>query len=376
MALLNRPSIHDNLYDPKGRLQGGLSALEDLAQVIQLNGISAGEDQSSSGAGPTAEEEMDDHSSNDGLGASVGSSSGMSDIEPAMELPVSGGPGSRAARQLQQHSGGGDTPSIGSSDMSPGSSVAEEVEDDDGDDDIDDDIEMNVQRMEEVSILDEPFSSNSSNSSTKQALKIDTSSKTNIGVRNIAYPTPFSSSTPSARQEEWVRSYREGGSYADAQLVLAEHNGDHTLTPQVSRAHRADKSRHNSSKMIEDTAPGTTDSSQTSGSKLKRLFLDLEILPTLVVTLSHQIYYSFGLTAITCFPPFLFAQDLFFEFKWNNFLHSVVYDIIHQILTGNVRGGLNRDLVVSLFRDARLMQRIVEGQKLDDLERYLVLSSP
>lgn len=173
-----------------------------------------------------------------------------------------------------------------------------------------------------------------------------------------------------------MRSYREGGSYADAQLVLAEHNGDHTLTPQVSRAHRADKSRHNSSKMIEDTAPGTTDSSQTSGSKLKRLFLDLEILPTLVVTLSHQIYYSFGLTAITCFPPFLFAQDLFFEFKWNNFLHSVVYDIIHQILTGNVRGGLNRDLVVSLFRDARLMQRIVEGQKLDDLERYLVLSSP
>lgn len=53
----------------------------------------------------------------------------------------------------------------------------------------------------------------------------------------------------------------------------------------------------------------------------------------------------------------------------------MVYDIIHQILTGNVRGGLNRDLVVSLFRDARLMQRIVEGQKLDDLERYLVLSS-
>jgi len=310
MALLNRPSIHDNLYDSKGRLQGGLSALEDLAQVIQLNSISVGEDQSSSSAGPTAEEEMDDHSSNDGLGASVGSSSGMSDIEPAMELPVSGGPGSRAARQLQQQNGEGDTPSIGSSDMSPGSSVAEEVEDDDGDDDIDDDVEMSVQRMEEVSMLDEPWSSNSSDSSTKQALKIDTSSKTNIGVQNNTYPTPSSSSTaissssssspstPSARQEEeWIRSY--SGNNADAQLMLAEHSDDHALTPQVSRAYRADKSRRNSSKVIEDKAPGTI---ETSGSKLKRLFLDLDILPTLVVTLSQPIYHSFGLTAIMCTP--------------------------------------------------------------------------
>jgi serine/threonine-protein phosphatase 6 regulatory subunit 3 len=60
-------------------------------------------------------------------------------------------------------------------------------------------------------------------------------------------------------------------------------------------------------------------------------------------------------------------QDLFFEFPWNNFLHSAVYDFIHQILTGNVDGGLGRELAVALFRDARLMHRIVEGQRMNDV---------
>lgn len=44
-----------------------------------------------------------------------------------------------------------------------------------------------------------------------------------------------------------------------------------------------------------------------------------------------------------------------------------MYDLIHQILTGNVDGGLARELAVSLFRDARLMDRIVEGQRMNDV---------
>lgn len=60
---------------------------------------------------------------------------------------------------------------------------------------------------------------------------------------------------------------------------------------------------------------------------------------------------------------------MFFEYPWNNFLHSAVYDIIHQILTGNLDSGYNRELAISLFRDARLMYRIVEGQKHNDTER-------
>lgn len=50
-------------------------------------------------------------------------------------------------------------------------------------------------------------------------------------------------------------------------------------------------------------------------------------------------------------------------------MHSVVYDLVHQILTGRVDGGLNRELTLALFRDAQLMQRIVDGQKRNDLEK-------
>jgi len=57
------------------------------------------------------------------------------------------------------------------------------------------------------------------------------------------------------------------------------------------------------------------------------------------------------------------SQDFFFQFPWNNFLHGTVYDLVHQILTGRVDGGLNRDLVVTLFRDARLLHRIIEGHE-------------
>jgi serine/threonine-protein phosphatase 6 regulatory subunit 3 len=64
-------------------------------------------------------------------------------------------------------------------------------------------------------------------------------------------------------------------------------------------------------------------------------------------------------------------KDLFFMFPWNNFLHSVVYDLVHQILNGRVDSSLNRDLIVALFSDAKLMQRIVDGQLLSDSEEYV-----
>lgn len=50
----------------------------------------------------------------------------------------------------------------------------------------------------------------------------------------------------------------------------------------------------------------------------------------------------------------------------NNFLHNVVYDLLHQVLTGRVEKGLNRDLVISLFRNSRILERIIEGQRKND----------
>lgn len=66
MGLLNRGPEHAHLYDREGRLQGGLSALEELAQVIALgNGAAEGGD---------GDAVMD---------------SGEDELEPAHEFPVS-----------------------------------------------------------------------------------------------------------------------------------------------------------------------------------------------------------------------------------------------------------------------------------------------
>ena len=101
------------------------------------------------------------------------------------------------------------------------------------------------------------------------------------------------------------------------------------------------------------------------GERMKQVFLNQSVLSMLLVrahTLCSALLFDF------------FTQNLFFEFPWNNFLHSVVYDFIHQVLTGRIDGGLNRELTIALFRDARLMQRIVEGQRQNDAERQALSS--
>ena len=68
MALLNRPPEYDHLYDAEGRLQGGLSALEELAQVIAI------------GNGSGENDGMDDEDEDE--------------VESAHEFPVSHAPSS------------------------------------------------------------------------------------------------------------------------------------------------------------------------------------------------------------------------------------------------------------------------------------------
>lgn len=66
MSLLNRSAEFNYLYDVDGRLQGGLTALEDLAHVISM------------GSGEDGEQDAMDE--------------GADEMEPAMELPVHGAP--------------------------------------------------------------------------------------------------------------------------------------------------------------------------------------------------------------------------------------------------------------------------------------------
>lgn len=57
---------------------------------------------------------------------------------------------------------------------------------------------------------------------------------------------------------------------------------------------------------------------------------------------------------------------MFFSFPWNNFLHNVVYDVLQQIFHGRLDRTLDRQLALSVFIDAKLIQRILEGQAVND----------
>ncbi|KAF1991789.1 extragenic suppressor of kinetochore protein 1 [Aulographum hederae CBS 113979] len=58
--------------------------------------------------------------------------------------------------------------------------------------------------------------------------------------------------------------------------------------------------------------------------------------------------------------------DFFFRFPWNNFLHNVVYDVVQQVFNGQMDRGFNRGLAIDLFDNARITDRIIEGQQIND----------
>lgn len=60
--------------------------------------------------------------------------------------------------------------------------------------------------------------------------------------------------------------------------------------------------------------------------------------------------------------------DLFFAFPWNNFLHYVIYDMLHQVFNGRMDVGLNRNLAISILKDGQLTDKIVIAQKSNDEE--------
>lgn len=82
------------------------------------------------------------------------------------------------------------------------------------------------------------------------------------------------------------------------------------------------------------------------------------------------------------------AQDFFFRFPWNNFLHNVVYDVVQQVFNGTLDRGYNRTLAFDLFTPAQgpggktaeeiglasgsdITDRILDGQaKSDESQKH------
>ncbi|KAF7364013.1 hypothetical protein MSAN_01060000 [Mycena sanguinolenta] len=314
MALLNRPPEFAHLYDAEGRLQGGLSALEELARVIALN---SGEEQTRDRDAPMRGGSSQDDS--------------QEDIAPARELPVTG-------NSVHSDISGGsllDSDEDMSSDDEPGSS---------------DDDEMT---MEELAMDEDPATSTSTpfpvsamppKQPTPPPLKERATSEPPASppLQEPAHLVPSSPNTGALPSPTEIALAMKSSVTGESTDVLASSS----TTSLRSSKRNSRISVRNSVTPASGPAPGTP---LPVGELLKRRFVELDIASTLL--------------------------DLFFEFPWNNFLHSAVYDFIHQILTGNVdagsgtggAGGMGRELAVSLFRDAKLMHRIVEGQRMNDV---------
>ncbi|KAI0957676.1 hypothetical protein AcW1_005989 [Taiwanofungus camphoratus] len=264
MSLLNRPKEYDHLYDAEGRLQGGLSALEELAQVIAIGS-----------GGEQDQDPMDDDDTDE--------------VEPTHDFPVSNA-------------------------SHDSSSLLDSDEDMSGEDEpssSDDDA------MEEIAMYEEPRSIINKG--------LSSSSMNSLERPPISVPSPPSAaSSPASSDIAAFPQQRQSPWSSDSE------------TPSRPRSSSSRRSLRRAN---------TTDNlsgSPVLGERLKQRFLETNVASTLL--------------------------DLFFDFPWNNFLHSVVYDLIHQILTGRIDGGFNRELTIALFRDARLMHRIIEGSKRNDIE--------
>ncbi|KIJ44266.1 hypothetical protein M422DRAFT_252275 [Sphaerobolus stellatus SS14] len=247
MALLNRVSGNGPLYDDEGRLQGGLSALEELARVISTG----------SGDNNISEDVNDD----------------SQEMVEARELPVHS-LSSLSARSTDSSSLASDSDS--------------ELSDNSSDD-----------ALEDIAVSDH----------TEPPFPIRTRSRELLMPSGSEPPA-----TPSSQENELGASNTMETSQISSSIDLSL-DSDDIRTDIGSRG-------------------------LPIGDVLKQRFMEAGILGSLL--------------------------DLFFQFPWNNFLHGTVYDLVHQVLTGRVDSGLNRAMIVSLFRDAKLFHRIVDGHDEND----------
>jgi SIT4-associating protein SAP185/190 len=82
------------------------------------------------------------------------------------------------------------------------------------------------------------------------------------------------------------------------------------------------------------------DSELSPGDALKQKYLEYRVIPTVI--------------------------DLFFEYPHNDFAHHVIYDLLQQILNGRLGPGLNRELVIEIIKEGKLVERILDAQRIND----------
>lgn len=210
MALLNRPPQYSHLYDADGRLQGGLTGLEELSQVIVMN---TGDDRDHDAMDETNDE-----------------------IEPARELPIS---------------------NVSHTDSLSMDSDEDMSEDDDEPGSSDDDA------MEEIVMYDEPHSQ----------LEHSPSSSTEPPLPQPPITVPSSPNAASLPSPSEIAA--QGAALSRANSIGHSPDSErHSGTPRHG-------SRRSSRRATQSDIP--PDIPLPIGEKLKRCFLDINILSTLLV---------------------------------------------------------------------------------------------
>ncbi|KAL0093205.1 SIT4 phosphatase-associated protein-domain-containing protein [Phycomyces blakesleeanus] len=115
-----------------------------------------------------------------------------------------------------------------------------------------------------------------------------------------------------------------------------------SLTPESPNPDQTQKSDENTKDDKPKPAHDNDDDLFSIGDYLKQKYVEHKVMPICV--------------------------DLFFSFPWNNVLHYVVYDMLHQVFNGRVDKGLNRSLIISILKDGQLTDWIIKAQKLNDIE--------
>ncbi|KAF8323646.1 SIT4 phosphatase-associated protein-domain-containing protein [Cantharellus anzutake] len=309
MSLLNRPVGYGPAYDDEGRLMGGLSALEELARVVSNGGMDDSPTPPPQVERPPETETEEPTPSRDlqasfaSTDLSVGSITSGGDTEYLSNL-------------------GDDRSESGSDD----SGHMEEIN-------IHEDGSAVRQRREPLPPA--PFAVPSPRSQPHPLP--DTESSSISSNANLS----ADSSTPQEPVEDI-----DPFTFTDPNEIPPSPPSDATgMSASIISSVSLDTSRLIS---VRDEPEGILTLSRSSpdrpqmppGDMFKSRFLELDVISTLL--------------------------DLFFDFPLNNFLHNVVYDLLHQIMTGRMDRALNRELAMALFREGRLFHRIIEAQRRND----------
>lgn len=166
------------------------------------------------------------------------------------------------------------------------------------------------------------------------------SSGTGAGTGADANPPPPSQADVVRLRElrdSEVSAVHGGAGSSDMASVSHAAVAASTTAPSVASDHPTEGGRV---PLNDNDGPARDDQELSLGDHLKSKYLEFKVIPTIV--------------------------DLFFEYPHNDFAHHVIYDLLQQVLNGRLTPGLNRELVIEMIKEARLVERILDAQRVND----------